>query len=230
VKLPDKITTDLAYIAGYHFGDGYLEDSNKTIHRKGKADYEITYADENGDMIQIIVSMFQRLFNVKPKVSKRGNMFVARLYSKIVHAFLQYVLKLQIGKKQTERIPDYIHEDLELLRHFIRGFFDAEGYIYYDKYNKKVRLGVTNSNMPLLHEMKDNLLNAFNIRILGPYKKHKQECWDLKIFKICDIKEFIAKIGFNHPRKRNFLRTPLLAEIDSEMKKEWMSCHFGYQR
>lgn len=205
VKLPNEITTDLAYIIGYHVGDGYLEDTDKTIKRTGKAGYEISYSDESGEMIQLIASMFRRLFNVMPTVSKRGNMFVARAYSKVIHIFLRYVLKLHMGKKRAEKIPAYISQNIERLRYFIQGFFDAEGYIYFDKYNRKVRIGVTNSSKPLLHELKNAIRNVFRIPIMGPYKKHEQDCWDLKIFKACDIKAFMSKIGFNHPHKKDFL-------------------------
>lgn len=206
VKLPNNITTDLAYLIGYHVGDGYLEDIKKTIERTGKAGYEISYADESKEMIRRVVCIFQRLFNVTPTVSKRGNMSVARAYSKVIHMFFRYVLKLHMGKRQREKIPAYISENAAYLRYFIRGFFDAEGYIYFDKYNKKIRIGLTNSSKPLLLELKNTIRNEFRIPIMGPYKKHRQNCWDLKIFRGCDIKAFMSKIGFNHPHKKDFLR------------------------
>lgn len=210
VKLPRAITVSLAYLVGYHLGDGYLEDTNKTIQRKGKPDYEIGYSDKSGEMLQsVLMSIFQKLFGTPLLVSKKKgeNMFVARLYSKVVYIFLHNVLELPAGKKLAMNVPSYVIRNRKLLQHFLRGFFDAEGFVYFDMWNKKPRLGITSSDKALLCEIQTLLRKSFRIPMKGPYKKHKRDCWELKLFREDAIREFMTKIGSNHPEKKKTLQS-----------------------
>ena len=43
----------------YHLGDGYLENINKTFKRRGKAGYEVVYADRDIDQIKLIDAIFE---------------------------------------------------------------------------------------------------------------------------------------------------------------------------
>ena len=210
VRLPRSVTTSLAYLVGYHLGDGYLEDIDKTIRRKGRPDYEIGYSDKSREMLRLVLMpIFQRLFGVSLLVSKKKgeNMYVARLYSKIVYIFLQAVLGLPNGKKPSGGIPSHVQHDEKLLKYFLRGFFDAEGYAYFDTWNRKPRVGITNSNKALLYEIKALLRKGFHIPMMGPYKKHRQDCWELKLFEEGAIQEFVTNIGSSHPEKKNKLES-----------------------
>ena len=209
-KLPRTITTSLAYLVGYHLGDGYLEDIDKTIRRKGRPDYEIGYSDRSREMLRLVLMpIFQRLFGVSLHVSKKKgeNMYVARLYSKIVYIFLHAVLGLPKGKKSAKSISSYVQHDEKLLQYFLRGFFDAEGYAYFDTWNRKPRLGITSSNKALLYEIRALLRKCFHIPMMGPYKKYRQDCWELKLFEEGAIREFVTKIGSSHPEKKKKLES-----------------------
>ena len=203
IKLPSFVSPELAYLVGYHLGDGYLEDIEKTRYRKGKADYEISYADESSEMLKLIGSLFNKMFNLPLKVMRKRNekTFVARAYSKLVHAFMSIVLELPTGKRHIGQLPRYLTNNRELVRAAIRGFFDAEGFYYFDSYNSKLRIGMTNSDVGLLEDIKRILIKDFGIRARGPYRKHNQPCWELKIFIQKDIARFISEIGITHPDK-----------------------------
>src|SRR3989344_8721801 len=59
LSYPQTLDNDLAYLSGYHLGDGYLEDINKTFKRRGKTGYEIVYADKDIEQIKLIGNIFQ---------------------------------------------------------------------------------------------------------------------------------------------------------------------------
>ena len=63
IRVPVRIDNDFAYLAGYHLGDGYLENYNHRYNRVGKGNFEITYADEDKAQIENINKIFLDKFN-----------------------------------------------------------------------------------------------------------------------------------------------------------------------
>ncbi len=53
VKLPSHYSPDLAYLAGYHLGDGYLDNYERVSRRGG---FEILYADEYEKQITDVIA------------------------------------------------------------------------------------------------------------------------------------------------------------------------------
>lgn len=128
IKVP-RFNQNLAYLAGYHLGDGYLEDSQKTFLRTGRASFEITYADSDRDQIKMIDAIFRTEFGVPLNIynPNNANLWLGRFNScKVLHWFLSEKLGLPVGKKKKISIPSWIPETEDFLSSFISGFFDAE--------------------------------------------------------------------------------------------------------
>ncbi len=213
LKIPKRVNKDLAYLAGYHLGDGYLEDVNKTLNRQGRGSYEIDYADNNIKQLEIINKIIKDEFNHKLRIYKRPNvnLWIARTDCKVLHWFLNKKLELPIGRRKIIKIPQWILANENFISNFLSGFFDAESdvskttnCIVKGKRYYKIRIQLTQKDKNILNEIQKILKNKYDIKSCI-FKKHKQEAFILKIDARKPIKIFKEKINFRHPKKREKL-------------------------
>ena len=162
-----KITPELAELAGIHAGDGYLRYSNKRRELDISGDYEEKeYYDYH------VIPLINKLF----KISIKGKYFPSRktygfvIYDKTIVEQLAS-LGYPSGKKTTiVNIPKLIlnHYDIKIIVSFLRGYFDTDGSLTFDKkirnpsdfqkkYNYYPRLMFTTCSC----ELKNNLLFLF---------------------------------------------------------------------
>ena len=149
VHLPSEYCPDLAYLAGYHLGDGYLENFKES---EEQGQFEILYSDEYKSQIEEVISaIMQKQFRIALNIHKRprNNVWIGRITCKVIHLFLHQILGMPLGKKGNFQIPEWILSKEEFLNAFISGFFDAEGSIFMDKFNK-AGICLTNSNYQFL--------------------------------------------------------------------------------
>jgi len=101
-------------------------------------------------------------------------------------------------------------DDRNLLKKFLRGLFDTDGCIYFDK-NYSAKNPINNVPIILLGSVSKNLIeDVYNSLIrLGlhpvyqkPYKgkRDKNIFYRVRIYRREDIKFFINKIGFKNPK------------------------------
>ena len=114
--------------------------------------------------------------------------------------FLHQILGLPIGKKGNFQISEWVMNNDDFLREFISGFFDAEGSIYIDKF-QKVGICLTNSNLSFLTTIRLLLQSRFGIEFGSFYRKHNQNAFEIKTRSKEVILRFCQKIGFRHPYK-----------------------------
>ena len=112
---------DKAYFLGFIFADGYINKSGLYLNIALK-DKEILYSfanflDNNGDIISFIDEKYIRL----------------ALYSQKISSDLS---KLGAFQQKSEKLLPPNNISPEYISHFIRGFFDGNGSIYFDKRNK----------------------------------------------------------------------------------------------
>ena len=111
LKMPEKLTPQLAQIFGYFWGDGNLEQNG------------LRFRDERFEVLENYSSLFKQTFNIEGKITKMKNKNchtlninsaeIADLFETMFHTLLE-----EIGKSKVE-----------IVRKFIKGFFDAEGHI-----------------------------------------------------------------------------------------------------
>jgi intein/homing endonuclease len=134
-----NVNSQLSEIAGIHAGDGYLRYSGrrKELDISGGID-EKEYYDNH------VIPLFNKEFNLnlKGKFFKSRNTygFVVR-NRQVIEIFKK--LGFPSGKKSTTvRCPKEIlnSSDPKILRSFLRGYFDTDGSLTFDKkvYNKNV--------------------------------------------------------------------------------------------
>ena len=102
------------------------------------------------------------------------------------------------------KTPSFIRGvDKSLMRYYIQGFFDAEGGVPHNPAASKLYLSFTQRNYESLEFIKDQLETKWNI-ISGNLRvsDKKSRSWRFSITGRQSIKQFISKIGTQHPSKR----------------------------
>lgn len=200
ITIPTGYNSALAYLAGYHLGDGYLSNYHN-LQDKGR--YELVYADEYKSQIEeTLAPIFSKQFGVSLRIDKKkSNMWTGRINCKIIHMFLYQVLKMPMGRKGAFLIPEWILQDKHLLKSFISGFFDAEGSIFISN-GRKANIALTNTNYLVLNHIRTLLAEQFGIFFGKIYKKHKIEVFEMRTNAKEIIIKFCKDIGFKHPHKQ----------------------------
>lgn len=213
LKYPQKLDVDLAYLVGYHLGDGYLENVYKTLKRIGKGGYEIDYADSDIEQVKHVNDIIKHEFGYELRIYKRPNvnLWIARSDCKVLHWFLNKKLGLPIGRRESIKIPSWIFNNKELLSNFLSGFFDAEGdvgrivnRVVNGREYHKIRIQLTQKDRDILYEIRNILKNSYMINSCI-YKKHKQDAYTLKIDARNAINNFKEKINFRNVKKKEKL-------------------------
>lgn len=212
--LPERVDEEIAYLAGYLLGDGYIEDFRKTYLHSGKGGYEITFADRDFEQLKLVQSILKDKFGIRVKIYGRSNQDVWILKSgacKVLHWYLHERLALPMGRKIDMRIPIWALSDRSLLKSFLSGFFDAEadvskssngthkGTKYYI-----IRIQLTQKNKALLQEIQSVLLNSFQIKS-HIHKKWNQEGYILRIRSGTMARRFMDYVDFRNPTKKEKL-------------------------
>ncbi len=118
-KLPISVTKELAQVAGYFLGDGYAEDDR------------LNFYESDGEVAELYSKLMKKAFNVDSviKFKSKKNYYEIRAYSKQLVNLIRgefFKKKSTLSSSIPKKIllsPDYI------VASFLRGFFDAEGYI-----------------------------------------------------------------------------------------------------
>lgn len=206
VKLPQNYTPDLAYLAGYHLGDGYLDDF---INRSKRSCFEVIYADEYKSQIELVSSIYQKEFGLPLNIIQgQGSVWKGRLNCKVLHIFLHQILGLPIGRKFFFKISEWVLANKIFIKEFICGFFDAEGSIFAYKRNGAA-ICLTNTNFDFLLSIKQLLKQNFGITFGVIYKKANQDAFEMKISSKAAIISFAKEIGFRHLNKVQVLQKVL---------------------
>jgi hypothetical protein len=216
LTIPVELDTKLAYLTGYHLGDGHLSNIYDSFNRKGKSSYEITYADRDLGQITLINQILKEKFHYQLSIKRRDkdNLWLAKSTCKILHWFLHKKAKIPMGERINPRIPNWIYKSNKKLVSFISGFFDAEADVGFKRYKVKgkmyctIRLQLTQKDMPILMDIKNALIDRFRIHS-NINKKWKQNAFILRINARNSVNEFYKKINFKNYAKKEKLNTCL---------------------
>lgn len=210
VKIPNKMSDDLAYICGVLAGDGSINV------RLQKHDYEIKCVgnpkDEKEYYKQIIVPLIYNLFNinVEAKYYDKGTTFGVRIWSKKLVIYLNS-LGLPIGKKYNKlRIPEIFNRDERLVSNFIQGLADTDfGLSLKKKGNSLYPVIVGSSNTRGFMEEVGFELDKRGLRPLKYFDCIRKDCRFKKGYAVIHrlelngnlrLKRWIETIGFRHPK------------------------------
>jgi intein/homing endonuclease len=206
-----KIDGDLAELMGIHIGDGCISENDRysEYYLGGDITEEKEYHDTwVGPLFnrKIMQRLFKRDVNYKehPKVGVYG----FYIFDKKLVDFFNKELGIKSGPKINMGIPQRVISNNHLLKRFIRGLFDTDGSLYFDK-NCSAKSPTNNKPVIKLGTVSERLvLEVFNSlkrfglhpRMKKPYKgkRDKNVVYTVLIYRKADIEFFIHKIGFKN--------------------------------
>ena len=208
-----KIDGEMAELMGIHIGDGCISENDRysEYYLGGDLIEEREYHDNwVGPLFnkKIMYPLFNKNVNYKehPKVGIYG----FHIFNKKLVNFFNKELGIKSGPKINIGIPKKILSDNKLLKRFIRGLFDTDGNLYFDKnYSCKnpknnhpiIKLGTVSERLVIdvFNSLKSFGLNP---RMKRPYrgKRDKNIVYTVLLYRKSDIKFFIEHIGFKNPK------------------------------
>jgi len=203
----DKLDPESAYLIGYLAGDGIF---NQPTHKR-KARLSVSSVDT------YLIEMFQRLYcpdtavNYKVTINKKYNIKTEKktatlaFSSKFSPLFNKYGV---LGLKNDRRI---VNIPRNLMRHYLRGFFDADGHISYGHRKDRDRLwaniGFTHSSFEFLSSIQRIMEEELNIATTVRPRRD-EACYDLKFGNMARVAAFVEwlyaepSVLFNHRKQR----------------------------
>lgn len=115
----DKWSSDMAYVLGFWFADGYM--------RKEKS-YRINFVSNDKEILKKISRVLKSTNIIRKR--KNDNSWRLTIHSKYAYGRL---LKLG-GFRRKSKIMTFPEVPKKYLRDFIRGYFDGDGSIFFVKY------------------------------------------------------------------------------------------------
>ncbi len=160
IKKYEKVLTfpprsnDLAEFTGIHYGDGAL-------YKENKYNYKIYYSfnlSKDLKFSKYFLSLFYNLFHLKLHIYLRPkrNAIELGIRCKRLYFFLKDKLNFPVGKKEHLSIPSYIKKNKSFLSCFLRGLFDTDGCITFQK-GKYLRIKICTKDKNFAEEIKSNL-------------------------------------------------------------------------
>ncbi len=187
VNLPYILDEKLAQILGYFLGDGNFEEER------------ITFSEQTKEVAEYYEKLIKEIFNTNTnlKFRKEKNYWQLRVYGKSLVRFLKSEFP-EINTAKESAIPKKILEsNNKISARFIRGLFDAEGYVHISR--KGIGLGVNNKK--LIQQLQVLFLRFGVIASMdeydnkrNPYTKNHRFTIDLTEKK--SLERFKEKIGF----------------------------------
>ena len=206
------INEDLAELLGIHIGDGCISENKRysMYYVGGDLKEEVEYHD-NWVAPLLNKNVMKRLDkpNVKYKKYKSTGIYGLYLFDKEVVEFFKK-FGICSGTKINQKIPHPILKNKNLLKRFIRGLFDTDGNIYFDKnrscknpINNIPTIKLSNTSQGLINQVYKSLISlGFHPRLKKPYKgkRDKNTVHTILIYRKSDIQNYIDKIGFKNPK------------------------------
>lgn len=160
MKIPSRISPELAEEVGWHIGDGSMNIYKNRGKLKGFYQLRGHIEDDKEHYNKRIKPLFKKLFdidiNIKDMPSTRVVGF--QIWNDNLVEFKKN-LGLPLGKKTNISIPSKFFSKNKLKKAVIRGIFDTDGGIYLEKKNKKLypMLYITT----ISYELSEQLLSLF---------------------------------------------------------------------
>jgi len=201
-NLPEFHTGDLLQLLGYIAGDGSV-DENRIVLYEGRAEIARLYSRlvrrALGSRVYAPVKAVNKV-GAKGSFAKR-RYFEVRIYSKeFADALKQYYSELV--STGSRAIPERLHRlDNSNLARFIKGLFDAEGFV------RERRVGITMKSELLIRQLRLLLLR---FGIVSSYRQHMNRygslMHSLDVGDLDSLQRFHDSIGFSASDKGSVLR------------------------
>jgi len=182
-----KTNKSFCQILGYLFGDGHLEENRMIFYDKRKS------------VLEKYANLIEEEFGLTPRIKKRKNYYEMKVYSAEIVKRLKKDLPELTKKSRERKIPSLLLSlTKEETASFLKGLFDAEGYV-----SSKV-IGITmacEETIKLLQLLllRFGILSSFSS---GKFGFSKQPKYRLRITDPISIFNFAETINFSCLEKR----------------------------
>lgn len=201
LDFPRKITPRMSQVLGYIMGDGNTEKDR------------ITISESSLELIKFYKEVIEKLFRVNTSLRQRKNKgyWQLRIYSRQLVKMIDNLFP-GILTPHNKEIPSKIcmlrNKELAC---FIRGFFDAEGWV--DKGTSIV--GITVNREFVIRKLQLLLLRFGILSSIREIKNKgsfaKTQRYSLRIIDIDSMKRFKKEIGFSESKKQEELNRAMLS-------------------
>ncbi|MFH1420427.1 MAG: LAGLIDADG family homing endonuclease [Candidatus Aenigmatarchaeota archaeon] len=200
-EISDELMSDFAEICGIHAGDGWMSSYNYEV-GYGTSKIERQYFD-------YVNGLYSKVFNFKRfRILERlgkFNTIELRIASRNIQNILLSVGFHRGPKLDKLRIPDFIKNNSEFAKRFIRGLLDTDGTVYWRKSlnNYYLILQWTCTTKELAYELKVLLekLNYSPQIYSSKADETRREAWKITLQKINEVSRFLKEIGIKNLNK-----------------------------
>ena len=199
-----KITEDLGEFVGAFIGDGFAGKYG----RVGMIQFTGHPKDDREYLENKLAPIIQKIFSVTPHIKVRGRGLRITCYSKEMYEKITQNLKLPSGKKSTiVKIPEVFLRRKKVMKAILRGIFDTDGTIVWDKrkiYRKPYpRLSISTVSEKLARQT-SSLLKELGFRVcfrkVKRRKKVRNQAYYIELYGFDQLKKWIDEIGFSNPK------------------------------
>ncbi|CAD5245342.1 ATPase, T2SS/T4P/T4SS family [Thermococcus camini] len=120
VRIVREVDEKLSYAVGVILGDGYISSNGY---------YVSATFDDSSYMNAFTSALSEFLPKSEPEIKRNNGYTVVTYGSKIFAEFLNRAFGIPKGRKENIDVPDLVLSNDDLLRYFIAGLFDADGYV-----------------------------------------------------------------------------------------------------
>lgn len=207
-----KIDGDLAEILGIHTGDGCISVNERysMYYLGGDINEEKEYHDKWVAPLfnkKIMFPLYKK--KVRYKEYSKVGVYGFYIFNKKIVAFFNK-LGVKSGRKINIGIPKEVRINLKFAKRFLRGLFDTDGNIYFDK-NRSAKVRINNQPVIKIGTVSEKLANQVFVLLkkIGfhpgkkkPYKgkRDKNVVYTILIYRRKDIEKFIREVGFKNPK------------------------------
>ena len=200
VRISPILSKEKISINAYLCGDGWIK-MRKENKKKKAVHYEIKIAMDNWLLSKKIVSLFVDEYNIKPVIKQREGYYEISIKNKPACLDL-----LKLGNYNSLKWCMPKNLQIDLIKEWIKCFFDCEAYV--SSYNKNIQVKSINRN-GLVSIMNELAKLRIVSKVYGPYKQKKKWHSDYSVLilpkKDGNLKKYESLISFNHPNKKHKL-------------------------
>lgn len=202
--VPKHLMSDFAEVCGIHSGDGWMGG--------GSYNYEIGYgtSPKEEQYFQEVLSLYKRIFSPQKVRILRRLAIEFRFSSREGQNILREAGFPRGKKLDNLRVPDFVYEDAEYVKRFVRGVMDTDGHVYWRKSvnNHYLVLCWSTTNLKFAQEIFEILKTlGYHPRLYSSKGtksdgRNRRDMHRIIIMKFEDIKKYLEEIGFSNNVRR----------------------------
>ena len=181
-------TSQKAYWLGFFYADGYVSDTRNTI--------DLCLKESDKEHLE----KFKKILNSNHKISEKKNILNGKEFYSYRISIRSKALNDDLKKhgciNNKSLVCTFPNVDENLLPDFIRGYFDGDGCIYFDKRSKRIlpKINMSCGSRKFISSLQNILNDKFNIKSNLYIDRN---IYSLRIYKEEDVYSFLNLIYEN---------------------------------